>query len=77
MDLASDRINCEALLRRLPSSLASVGRRLMDLTLLMMDLVGSGCQMQKRTFGAGRLKVSIFYAPQLFLCVKKKHIIQS
>lgn len=51
MDLASDEINCDALLRRLASSIASVGQRLMDLTLLMMDLVGSECR--KELLGLG------------------------
>lgn len=50
MDLASDGINRKLFLLLLPSSLRRLVWRLMDLMLLMMDLVGSVCKMQKRTF---------------------------
>lgn len=75
MDLASDGINCEALLRCLPSSIVSFGQHLMDLTLLMMDLAGSECS--KELLGLRTYPLLLFFIStdslQLFLCVKKAH----
>lgn len=76
MDLASDGINRKPFLWRLLTILPQVGWRLMDLTLLMMDLVGSVCQMQERTFGVGCWVKSIHFSfllmPCSCFCVEQK-----